>query len=64
MTTRIRASTLLQSIFKKTSLSLFDMTEEYPNKEVIVLNKKEYQDDKEKTVNINYEDTDYEPWVT
>ena len=64
MTTRIRASTILQSIFKKTSLSLFDMTEEYPNKEVIVLNKKEYQDDKEKTVNINYEDTDYEPIVS
>jgi hypothetical protein len=64
MTTRIRASTLLQSIFKKTSLSLFDMTEEYPNKEVIVLNKKEYQDDKEKTVNINYEDKDYEPIVS
>ena len=64
MTTRIRASTILQSIFKKTSLSLFDMTEEYPNKEVIVLNKKEYQDDKEKTVNIAYEDTDYEPIVS
>ena len=64
MTTRIRASTILQSIFKKTSLSLFDMTEEYPNKEVIVLNKKEYQDDKEKTVNIDYEDTDYEPIVS
>ena len=64
MTTRIRASTLLQSIFKKTSLSLFDMTEENPNKEVIVLNKKEYQDDKEKTVNIDYEDTDYEPIVS
>ena len=64
MTTRIRASTILQSIFKKTSLSLFDMTKEYPNKEVIVLNKKEYQDDKEKTVNIDYEDTDYKPIVS
>jgi len=40
------------------------MTEENPNKEVIVLNKKEYQDDKEKTVNIDYEDTDYEPIVS
>ena len=40
------------------------MTEEYPNKEVIVLNKKEYQNDKEKTVSIAYEDTDYEPIVS
>jgi hypothetical protein len=64
MTTRIRASKLLQSIFKKSNLSLFDLTQEYPNKEVIILNKKEYKDKVDKTVSIDYEDTDYQPIET
>lgn len=59
-TTRIRASTLLATAFKKTDLSLFDMTQEYPNKEVIVLGKHEFVDDKKKRVEVEYLDTDLE----
>ena len=59
-TTRIRASALLATAFKKAALSLLDMTQEYPNREVIVLNKKEYKDEKERTIEVEYLDTDYE----
>jgi hypothetical protein len=62
-TTRIRASSKLAEIFSKAELTVFDLTEEVPNKEVIILNKKEYRDDKERTVHVDYEDTDFEPIV-
>ena len=62
-TTRIRASSKLAEIFSKAELTVFDLTEEVPNKEVIILNKKEYRDDKERTVQVDYEDTDFEPIV-
>ena len=62
-TTRIRASAKLAEIFSKAELTVFDLTEEVPNKEVIILNKKEYRDDKERTVQVDYEDTDFEPIV-
>ena len=62
-TTRIRASSKLAEIFSKAELTVFDLTEEVPNQEVIILNKKEYRDDKERTVQVDYEDTDFEPIV-
>jgi len=60
-TTRIRATALLATAFEQAELSLFDMTQEYPNKEVIVLNLKEYKDEKEITKSVDYLDTDYLP---
>ena len=60
-TTRIRASALLTAVFEQADLSLFDMTQEYPNKEVIILNQKEYKDEKEITKAVDYLDTDYLP---
>jgi len=60
-TTRIRASALLATAFKQSDLSLLEMTQEYPNKEVIVLNQKEYKDEKEITKAVEYLDTDYQP---
>jgi hypothetical protein len=62
-TTRIRASAKLAAIFSKTDLTLFDLVEEKPNREVTILNKKEYRDDKERKIQVNYEDTDFEPIV-
>ena len=62
-TTRIRASSKLAEIFSKAELTVFDLTEEVPNQEVIILNKKEYRDDKERTVQVDYKDTDFEPIV-
>ena len=60
-TTRIRATALLATAFKQSDLSLLEMTQEYPNKEVIVLNQKEYKDEKEITKTVEYLDTDYQP---
>ena len=60
-TTRIRASALLATVFEQADLSLFDMTQEYPSKEVIILNQKEYKDEKEITKAVDYLDTDYLP---
>ena len=60
-TTRIRATALLATAFKQADLSLLEMTQEYPNKEVIVLNLKEYKDEKEITKAVEYLDTDYQP---
>ena len=60
-TTRIRATALLATAFKQSDLSLLEMTQEYPNKEVIVLNQKEYKDEKEITKAVEYLDTDYQP---
>ena len=62
-TTRIRASALLATFFEQADLSLFDMTQEYPNKEVIILNQKEHKDEKEITKTVDYLDTDYDPIV-
>jgi hypothetical protein len=59
-TTRIRASDFLASTFKQADLSLFDMTQEYPNKEVIVLSKHEFIEDKKKRIEVEYLDTDLE----
>ena len=59
-TTRIRASDFLASTFKQANLSLFDMTQEYPNKEVIVLSKHEFIEDKKKRIEVEYLDTDLE----
>ena len=61
ITTRIRATALLTTVFEQADLSLFEMTQEYPNKEVIILNQKEYKDDKEITKAVDYLDTDYLP---
>jgi hypothetical protein len=60
-TTRIRATALLATAFEQADLSLFDMTLEYPSKEVIVLNQKEYKNEKEITKAVDYLDTDYLP---
>ena len=60
-TTRIRASAKLAAIFNKTELTLFDLTGEKPDQEVIILNKKEIKNDRERTVQVDYEDTDFEP---
>jgi hypothetical protein len=62
-TTRIRASAKLAEIFSKAELTLFDLTEEEPKQEVIILNKKEFRNDKERTVQVDYEDTDFKPIV-
>ena len=61
--TRIRASDKLAAIFSKSELTLFELTEEQPNQEVIILNKKEFRNDKERTIQVDYEDTDFEPIV-
>ena len=61
--TRIRASDKLAAIFNETELTLFELTEEQPNQEVIILNKKEFRNDKERTIQVDYEDTDFEPIV-
>jgi len=60
ITTRIRASALLTTVFEQADLSLFDMTQEYPNKEVIVLSKHELIEDKKKRIEVEYLDTDLE----
>ena len=59
--TRIRASKLLQDIFNKAELTLFDLTEEKPKQQVIILNKKEFKNDRERTAQVDYKDTDFEP---
>ena len=59
-TTRIRASALLTTVFKQADLSLFDMTQEYPNKEVIVLSRKVIIKGKKKRIEVEYLDTDFE----
>jgi len=62
-TTRLRASAKLAAIFKETDLTLFDLTEEQPNQEVIILSKHDYINDKKKRIQVDYEDTDFEPIV-
>ena len=57
-TTRIRASELLASKFQKAQLSLFDLTQEYPNKEVIVLSRRDYIKEKKKRIEVEYSDID------
>jgi len=59
-TTRIRTSALLATVFEQADLSLFDMTQEYPNKEVIALSKHEFIEDKKKRIEVEYLDTDLE----
>ena len=59
-TTRIRASALLVTFFEQADLSLFDMTQEYPNKEVIVLSKHDFIEEKKKRIEVDYLDTDLE----
>ena len=59
-TTRIRASALLVTFFEQADLSLFDMTQEYPNKEVIVLSKHDFIEEKKKRIEVEYLDTDLE----
>ena len=59
-TTRIRASKLLDNIFKKANLTVFDMTQEYPIKEVIILSKHDYIKDRKKRIQVDYKDTDFE----
>ena len=61
--TRIRASDKLAAIFNETDLTLFELTEEQPNQEVIILNKKEFRNDKERTIQVDYEDIDFEPII-
>ena len=53
-TTRIRASALLVTFFEQADLSLFDMTQEYPNKEVIVLSKHDFIEEKKKRIEVDY----------
>ena len=60
ITTRIRASALLTTVFEQADLSLFDMTQEYPNKEVIILRKKVVVNGKKKSINVDYIDCDLE----
>ena len=59
--TRIRASEKLAAIFSKSELTLFDLTEEQPNQEVIVLSNYDYINDKKKRIQVDYQDTDFEP---
>jgi len=61
--TRIRASEKLAAIFSKSELTLFDLTKEQPNQEVIILSKHDYINDKKKRIQVDYEDTDFEPIV-
>ena len=63
VTKRIRASDKLTAIFSKSELTLFDMTEEQPNQEVIILSNYDYINDKKKRIQVDYEDTDFEPIV-
>jgi hypothetical protein len=60
-TTRLRASAKLAAIFKETDLTLFDLTEEQPNQEVIILSKHDYINNKKKRIQVGYKDTDFEP---
>ena len=59
-TTRIRPLALLIGTFKQADLSLFDTTQEYPIKEVIVLGSHELINDKKKRIEVEYLDTDLE----
>ena len=59
-TTRIRASALLATVFEQADLSLFDMTQEYPNKEVIILSRKVIIKGKKKSIDVDYLDADFE----
>ena len=59
-TTRIRASKLLDNIFKKANLTVFDMTQECPIKEVIILSNHDYIKDRKKRKQVDYKDTDFE----
>jgi hypothetical protein len=61
MTTRIRASAKLVKIFNNTNLTLFDLVEEQSNQEVIILSNYDYINDKKKRIQVDYEDTDFEP---
>ena len=61
MTTRIRASAKLVRIFNNTNLTLFDLVEEQPNQEVIILSNYDYINDKKKRIQVDYEDADFEP---
>ena len=63
MTTRIRASAKLVRIFNNTNLTLLDLVEEQPNQEVIILSNYDYINDKKKRIQVDYEDTDFEPIV-
>lgn len=60
-TTRVRASSSLREMFEKTNLTLFDMTLECPSKEVIVLTRNDFINNKKKRVEVDYVDTDHEP---
>ena len=62
-TTRIRASAKLAAIFNKMELTLFDLTQEQPINEVIILSRNDYINDKKKRIQVDYEDTDFEPIV-
>ena len=61
--TRIRASAKLAAIFNKMELTLFDLTQEQPINEVIILSRNDYINDKKKRIQVDYEDTDFEPIV-
>jgi hypothetical protein len=61
LTTRIRASAKLVRIFNNTNLTLLDLVEEQPNQEVIILSNYDYINDKKKRIQVDYEDTDFEP---
>lgn len=58
--TRIRASEKLAAIFSKSELTLFDLTEEQPNQEVIILSDYDYINDKKKRIQVDYKNTDFE----
>jgi hypothetical protein len=60
---RIRASAKLAAIFDKMELTLFDLTQEQPINEVIILSRNDYINDKKKRIQVDYEDTDFEPIV-
>ena len=60
---RIRASAKLAAIFNKMELTLFDLTQEQPINEVIILSRNDYINDKKKRIQVDYEDTDFEPIV-
>jgi len=62
-TTRVRASALLVDIFNKTKLTVFDMTQKPPQKEVIVLSRNDYINGKKKRVEVDYSDSDFEPII-
>ena len=62
-TTRIRASARLADIFCKAGLTVFDLTEKVPTQEVIILSKHDHINEKKKRIQVDYEDTDFEPIV-